>query len=163
MATQDEKGFTIFVIATFRGHFETARLILSIADAQFKGWDNTKVQRRYEIAGTMNDDSEGEEDEEDDSSADGNSDNLDISSRVIDDTYTYDNIAELQDAVDSKVSGKSSSESIGISTKCLGENLTLGQRLNCFGKAPNCGGSSTSRRRKRAMLLGPPRWMLGVC
>lgn len=102
MTVRDEKGFTPFAIAMYRRHFDSARLILGIADAQFKEPDNTR--RRYEIAGDSEDDSEYGS--EDDGSGDDDGDSLNILSRVVDETYTYDNVANLQDSVGSNVSGK---------------------------------------------------------
>ncbi|KAL8827871.1 MAG: hypothetical protein Q9170_006840 [Blastenia crenularia] len=97
VTTQDEKGFTPFAIAMCRRHFDTARLILGIADAQFKEPDHSNTKRRYEIAGGSDDDSEAG------ISADDDSDDLRLSSQVVDETYTYDNIATLQDSVGSNV------------------------------------------------------------
>ncbi|KAL8927248.1 MAG: hypothetical protein Q9208_002424 [Pyrenodesmia sp. 3 TL-2023] len=103
VAVQDGKGFTPFTIATYKHHFETAKLILGIANVQFKEPEKSNNQRRYELAGIsdhVNYHSNGASLEEDDSES------LDISSRGVDEIYTYDNVAELQDSVGSKVSGK---------------------------------------------------------
>lgn len=104
VATQDGRGFTPFAIATVRRHLETAKMLLGIANAQFKDPDSSKNKRRYEISGANDYD---DDDSDGDSSEDDSSDGLDISSNVVDDTYTYDNVAELQESVGSKVSGES--------------------------------------------------------
>ena len=100
VTVQDEKGFTPFSIAMFRRHFDTASLVLGIANAQFKEPENSNTRRRYEIA-------EGSDyDSEDDGSDDDGSEGLNLSSQVIDEEYTYDNVASLQDSVGSNISGK---------------------------------------------------------
>lgn len=101
----------------FRRHLETAKLILSITDVQFKESEKSKSQRRYELADDSDYDSH---DGEDDSSEDGPSGGLDISSRVIDAIYTYDNVADLQNSVGSKVSGQSSLDSWGVCMQYTG-------------------------------------------
>ncbi|KAL9594575.1 MAG: hypothetical protein Q9219_006959 [cf. Caloplaca sp. 3 TL-2023] len=102
VAVQDEKGFTPFAIATYRRHFGTARLLLQVADAQFKEPNESNTKRRYELAGGSDDyDSENSDDT---ASEGGDSDDLNISSKVVDETYTYDNVAALQDSVGSKIS-----------------------------------------------------------
>ncbi|KAI4091725.1 MAG: hypothetical protein L6R37_007692 [Teloschistes peruensis] len=81
-SVQDSMGFTAFAIAMYRRHFETAKLLLGIVDAQFLEPDKEKSQRRYVMR---------QEDSEYDDSADQDSEEgLDISSEVVDDTYTYD-------------------------------------------------------------------------
>ncbi|KAL8650578.1 MAG: hypothetical protein Q9210_003740 [Variospora velana] len=101
VAIQDHGGFTPFAIAMIRHHLETAKLLVGIANAQFKGSDDSRSQRRYEIAGGSDYDSHNSEE---DSSEEDGSEDLDISSRVVDETYTYDNIADLQNSVGSQVS-----------------------------------------------------------
>lgn len=96
VTTQDKRGFTPFAIAMYRHHFESAKLILGIADAQFKEPEKQTTSRRYQIA---DDDSEYSGDSENDEDDEG----LRLSSQVIDDTYTYD-IASLQESVGSSVS-----------------------------------------------------------
>lgn len=97
VSTEDCKGFTPFAIAMYRRHFESAKLLLGIADAQFKEPDKSKTKKRYVIAG----------EDDADNSTDEDSDALNISAEVVDETYTYDNVAALQDSVGSTVSGKS--------------------------------------------------------
>lgn len=95
VTVQDAKGFTPFAIAVYRRHFEVAEMILEIANAQFKGSDEETTSRRYTIA----------DDDSDADSEDCENDDLGISSRVVDETYTFDNIATLTQSVGSKVSG----------------------------------------------------------
>ncbi|KAL8890878.1 MAG: hypothetical protein Q9215_002029 [Flavoplaca cf. flavocitrina] len=95
VSNADAKGFTPFTIAVYRRHFETAKMILGIADAQFKSPEsNDASRRRYKIA------SEDEYSDSDDS----NSDNLDITYDVVDEVYTHDNVAALQESVGSRTS-----------------------------------------------------------
>ncbi|KAL8726219.1 MAG: hypothetical protein Q9166_006844 [cf. Caloplaca sp. 2 TL-2023] len=97
VSNTDAKGFTPFAIATYRRHFDTARTTLGIANAQFKEpEENDLSRRRYTIA------SENEYPDSEDS----DSDNLDITYDVVDETYTYDNVAALQESVGSTTSGK---------------------------------------------------------
>ncbi|KAL8811822.1 MAG: hypothetical protein Q9200_001494 [Gallowayella weberi] len=98
VSNQDAKGFTPFAIATYRRHFETAKLILGIANAQFKEDDgNDLSRRRYTIA------NDGEYSDSENS----DSDDLDITYDVVDETYTYDNVAALQQSVGSTTSAAS--------------------------------------------------------
>ncbi|KAL8943907.1 MAG: hypothetical protein Q9216_000801 [Gyalolechia sp. 2 TL-2023] len=94
VTAKDKKGFTPFAIALFRRHFESAKLLLGIADAQFKEPNKQHTKRRYELA--------EEPEYEDDSDDDG----VKLSSQVVDETYTYDSIALLQESVGSNVSGR---------------------------------------------------------
>ena len=97
VAVQDSKGFTPFAIAMYRRHFDVARAILQIANVQFKGSDEGFRRRRYTVADGGSDyDFEGDEDE------------LRISSQIVDETFTFDNVAALKQSVGSQVSGKSS-------------------------------------------------------
>lgn len=100
VTTQDSKGFTPFAIAIYRRHFEVAKMILEIANVQFKDSDDGSTRRRYTMADNYSDADSGEEDGD-----------LGISSQVVDETYTLDNIAALKQSVGSKVSGKSSTHS----------------------------------------------------
>ncbi len=93
---QDSKGFTPFAIALYQRHFEVAKVLLEIANVQFKGPDEISPRRRYIIA-----------EEGSDYSSNGDEDDLGISSQIVDETFTFDNIAELRQSVGSKVSGKS--------------------------------------------------------
>ncbi|KAL9581294.1 MAG: hypothetical protein Q9212_003986, partial [Teloschistes hypoglaucus] len=104
-SVQDSMGFTAFAIAMYRRRFETAKLLLGIVDAQFLEPDKEKAKRRYLMR---------QEDSEYDESTDEDSDEgLDISSEVVDDTYTYDNVAALQDTVGSSVSASSMIQTYG--------------------------------------------------
>lgn len=128
VTTEDQNGFNPFAIAMFRRHLETAKLLLGIANAQFKESDDSRGQRRYEIAGGSDYDSYGSEEA---SSEDDSSEALDISSKVVDETYTYDNIAELHDSVGSDVSGKSISDSdhVTLSDDCRSDIPTAAEML----------------------------------
>lgn len=95
VTVQDSKGFTPFVIAMYRRHLGLARTILEIANAQFKGSDEDTPRRRYTLAEAESDDS-----------CDSDEDELGLSSQIVDETFTIDNIAALGQSVGSKVSGK---------------------------------------------------------
>ena len=107
VSTHDAKGFTPFAIALYRRQFEVARLLVQIAEAQYKPTDKTEARRRFVMASEDSDDSSGDED----------SDVLNITSEVIDETYTYENVAALQESVGSKVTG-TSINFLAIVTSC---------------------------------------------
>lgn len=92
VTTEDSKGFTPFAIAMKRHHFEAAKIILDIANAQFKG-DDESPRRRYTVDA-----------EESEYSSDGSEDELGISSQIVDETFTFDNIAALRQSIGSKTS-----------------------------------------------------------
>ena len=94
IAVSDAFGFSPFVIALYRDYLDVARLIIQIAQAQHQDEDSKLPRRRYRIT--------------DDEYDDGNSDHVAVSSELIDENYTIDNIAALRQTVASKVSGTSS-------------------------------------------------------
>ena len=96
VATQDSRGFTPLAIAIYRRHFDVAKILLEIADFQYRAPEKDPELRRYRI---------NEEDSDVDSEAGDN--DIAISSEVVDETYTIDNIASLQQSVGSKSSGRS--------------------------------------------------------
>ena len=72
-------------------------MILEIADAQLKDQDEQSPRRRYTIAENDSSDASDEDDENE----------LGISSEIVNETFTYDNVAALRQSVGSQVSGKS--------------------------------------------------------
>lgn len=95
ITVRDSKGFTPFALAMFRRHFEVAKALLGIASVQFKAPDEDSPRRRYAMA-----------EEGSDYSSESDEDDLGISSRIMDETFAYDNIAALkQQPLGSKVSG----------------------------------------------------------
>jgi len=96
VTVQDSKGFTPFAIAMYRRHFEVATLILEVAKAQYKDSDGDSPKRRYTIA-----------DDDSDCYSEGDEDEVEISSQIVDETFTLDNIASLRQSVGSQVSGRS--------------------------------------------------------
>ncbi|KAL8671283.1 MAG: hypothetical protein Q9168_004223 [Polycauliona sp. 1 TL-2023] len=120
VSTADAKGFTPFAIALYRRHFATAKTIIGIANAQFKDpEDDNHSQRRYAIA------SEDESSNSDDS----DSDNLDITYEIVDNTYSYDNVAALQESVGSRISEKEA-------LKCVGSSWNNGMAALTEGRNP---------------------------
>ena len=95
IAIQDMKGFSPFAIALYRGHIQLARSILDIATAQYSSIEHDSPRRRYAL------------NEHDDSDQDtgSQSDDLDITSDLVDDVFTINNIAALPKSVASKISG----------------------------------------------------------
>lgn len=94
IAIADTSGFSPFAIAAIRHHKNVAKLILTIADAQHERTENIQ-RRQYTMLGDYLD--EYSDDDEDD---------LDISSRLINEKVTVDDITALPTSVASKVSGK---------------------------------------------------------
>ncbi|KAK1143690.1 hypothetical protein N8T08_006090 [Aspergillus melleus] len=76
----DTNDMSPFGIAVIRGHFEMAKLILEIAQAQYKVVE-TKKDKRYDM--------------DDDSEVDDDSDEIRITSEEIDDKFTVDDIGAL--------------------------------------------------------------------
>ena len=95
MTTRDSKGFTPFHIALYRRHYGAAKVLLEIANAQFKDPEGNTSRRRYTVAET-----------DSDYSSDTDEDDLGISSQLVDETFTIDNIAALRQTVGSRWSGK---------------------------------------------------------
>lgn len=95
ITVRDSKGFTPFALAMYRRHFEVAKALLGIASVQFKAPDEDSPRRRYAMA-----------EEGSDYSSESDEDDLGISSRIMDETFAFDNIAALkQQPLGSKVSG----------------------------------------------------------
>ncbi|MCJ1245260.1 hypothetical protein MMC30_002463 [Trapelia coarctata] len=96
IAIQDNKGFSPFAIAVGRRHHHLAKVIVDIANAQYRPSDKTtdKVEprRRYMITQDIDSDEEGGDDD------------FSIASELVDETFTIDNIAALTESVGSKVS-----------------------------------------------------------
>ena len=97
MTNRDSKGFTPFHIAVYRRHYGAAKVLLEIANAQFKDPDENTSGRRYTIAEANSG-----------YSSDTDEDGLGISSQLVDETFTIENIAALRQTVGSRWSGKSS-------------------------------------------------------
>ena len=99
LAVQDNRGFSPFAIAVLRGHSQLAKLILEIAQAQYQPPNQNKPSKRYVLrtAGADSDE-ESEYDNQDDD------DEVSISSELVDDTFTIENIADLTQTVGSKIS-----------------------------------------------------------
>ncbi len=88
-------GFPPFAIALYRRHIQSAKSILDIATAQHEPENNDSQRRRYAL----------NEYEDSDDEMDGESDESNISSNLVDEIFTIDNIAALPKSVGSKISG----------------------------------------------------------
>ncbi len=111
VTVQDSKGFTPFALAMYQRHFEAAKLLLEISNAQFKGSDEDLPRRHYTMAEEGSDYSSSDEGD------------LKISSQIMDETFTFDNIAALRQSVGSKVSGKL--DVVSLARKCYVNNWKL--------------------------------------
>lgn len=89
------KGFSPFAIALYRRRIQSAKSIFDIATAQHEPEDHDSQRRRYAL----------NEYEDSDDEMDGESDELNISSDLVDDMFTIDNITALPKSVESKISG----------------------------------------------------------
>jgi len=98
IAVQDSKGFSPFAIAVGRRHHKLAKVIVDIANAQYrpadKGTEKVEPRRRYMITHDIESDDEERED----------GDEFSIASELVDETFTIDNIAALTESVGSEVS-----------------------------------------------------------
>lgn len=137
VTTVDGKGFSSFAIAVYRQHPAAAKVILEIANAQFRGTEEGP-KKRYAIA---------DEDSEYDSE-DADSDDLGLSAEIVDDNYTVDNVAELKKSVASKVSGMMG---IFLSCKSFADHV---KPLRCSQRDASFGASLMNRRRLHSKTLG---------
>lgn len=133
VTVQDSQGFTPFGLAMYQRHFEVARNLLEIANVQFKGPDVDSARRHYTIA---------EEDSENSSNSDES--DLEISSRIVDETFTFDKIAALRQSVGSRVSGK-----LVAASPPSDHHVNHRKYPICSWKMLKSGISLTSRKRKR--------------
>ncbi|KAB8346271.1 hypothetical protein FH972_023315 [Carpinus fangiana] len=97
IAVQDSLCLTPFSIAVFMGHFQVAQAILEIVSAQYQP-ENAPKKRRFMLA-TRHEDS-SEEDFEDEGRDD---DQVRLTSELVDDGFTIDDIGALADQVKSRV------------------------------------------------------------
>ena len=92
IAVTDNENFSPFSLALCRGHYRLAKFIFNIAAAQYQPKPNgTKLRRRYRI---NNDENKSDTDD---------SDNVSISSELVDETFTIDNVVALTKTVGSDV------------------------------------------------------------
>ena len=92
VAVTDNENFSPFSLALCRGHYHLAKLIFNIAAAQYLSKPkDTKLRRRYRI---NNDENESDTDD---------SDNVSISSELVDETFTIDSVGALTKADGSDV------------------------------------------------------------
>lgn len=96
IAVQDNRGFSPFALALFRHHMDVAQLILNITAAQFKSSDEDSQRRRYTMI----------QEEYSDENSDDEGSELGLTSQLVDEIFTIDDITALPKSVASKVSGK---------------------------------------------------------
>ena len=87
IALQDTSGLSPFSIAIHRQHRHLAKIILDIACAQYQPSDTDEPKRRFVINSSSEDDD----------------DEIPLSSELVDDVFTIENIADLSKAVGSRV------------------------------------------------------------
>ncbi|KMP01227.1 hypothetical protein CIRG_01367 [Coccidioides immitis RMSCC 2394] len=104
VSVRDRRGVTPFVIAVARGHYELAKVILEIADAQYAPRTEAPTRKKYEIVVDAGEESgseccysESESEEED---------NHGVSVRfdLVDEQHTIDDVRELGNIVKSSTS-----------------------------------------------------------
>lgn len=93
VAVQDASNFSPFSIAVLRKHFDIAKAILEIAQAQYAPEEKTG-HSKYSLQPT---------DSDDDSSANDDDDAIQIYSEIVGDRFTVENIGEVQNQVKSNV------------------------------------------------------------
>jgi ankyrin repeat protein len=95
MAVSDTEGNNPFSLAFLRGHFDVAKAILEIAQAQWVPEDESKT--RYKMTGDDDNDDSCEDSEAD------SDDNPEIFEEIVDDKFTIENIGQVSMQVKSKV------------------------------------------------------------
>lgn len=95
IAVTDKQGLSALSISIMRGHFAVARAILQILHVQYKVKE-PRGRKRFEI------DVDEHSDDCDDS--DGENEDLNIVSDIVDDTFTHENIGEVTSQVESNTS-----------------------------------------------------------
>jgi ankyrin repeat protein len=93
----DGRGFSPFAIAIIRGHTELADIILDIAMIQYQPGEH-QPKYRYSL-----DQPEPVADDESEMSVDTEEDHVTVYKHLIDQKYTVESVAALQDTVESKV------------------------------------------------------------
>ncbi|EXJ92942.1 hypothetical protein A1O3_01498 [Capronia epimyces CBS 606.96] len=101
IAVEDRRGFSPFSIATLRGHYELAELIVEIATVQYQPDDKSE---RYRYTIQTERDCDDYSDYSGDSEATGQNDDVQVLAQIVNDTFTIDDVAALADNVQSKVS-----------------------------------------------------------
>lgn len=99
LAVSDESGNNPFSLAFLRGHFDVARGILEIVQAQWSPEEEKKARYRM----TRDSDAEDEDDDYEDSTNGSDNGNPEISKQIIDDKFTIDNIGQVSMQVQSHV------------------------------------------------------------
>lgn len=91
VATWDSKGFSPFSIAVFRGHYELAKNIVNIANAQYQPSERSRP--RYSVRPFVDDDrNESDNDSE-----------VNLYSELVDDEFTNETLGALAHIVKSNV------------------------------------------------------------
>lgn len=90
IAVRDSNDVSPFALAFYRGHASLAKIILDIAQMQYRPRDSAETRTRYAI----DSDSDGESDEED---------QLKIRSELLDENYTIADIGALAGTIKSKI------------------------------------------------------------
>ncbi|KIW93355.1 uncharacterized protein Z519_05960 [Cladophialophora bantiana CBS 173.52] len=132
VAVMDLRGFSPFSVASFRGHYELAQLIVEIAKIQYQ--PNTKNQSgryRYVL------DTDGHYDTDSENSYDSDGTEQDTRVRVVaelvDETFTVDDIAAMADNVKSRVSPAAMVSWNCLSARALEKGVDERQVRHAFG------------------------------
>lgn len=102
VAVRDEKRFTPFTVATYRGHYELASLILEIAEAQYLPVEQHPTRKSYQVLVNVESDGEDTFNSSNDNSLDGV--RLGVRYELADEYFTIDDIREVANIVKSTVS-----------------------------------------------------------
>lgn len=98
IAVRDSAGFTPFSLAVLQQHFEFAKALLEIAQAQYAPAEQS-AQSKYSIHAC---DCHDEGDYDDDESIGEGDDQIQVFQEIVDDTFTIENIGEVQSQVKSR-------------------------------------------------------------
>jgi hypothetical protein len=101
IAVQDQRGFTAFSLAVYRGHLDLARTIVDISAAQYHPKDDSGQRERFHLReGYYSDD--GSEDSEEEAE-----DEVHVFRELVDENFTIDDIGAVGNTVKSKLTPRS--------------------------------------------------------
>jgi len=98
MAVQDQHQLSPFSIAILHGNLALGKAIMEIASAQYEPHDKP-AQRHYRVAGGNDED---DDDDDDDDGARDEGETVALTSDVVDDTFTVENVGEVSTQVKSR-------------------------------------------------------------
>jgi hypothetical protein len=96
IATQDQRGFSPFSIAVYRGHLDLARIIVDISVAQYRPKDDSEKRERFHLRDAYYSDEES-------FSSDDDGDEVHVFKELVDEKFTIDDIGAVGETVKSDI------------------------------------------------------------